>query len=1088
MAGADIYVSFGGDTAGLEASLALAKAETNAVAREMRALAAEMAAAGSSADAQLVEKMRKVGAELSSARAQAREFAAALSEMSGSSSTAAGGVDHATQAIARSGSAAHGAGAGIGFYAREAHAMMDEFLSGRTNQLEGTISNVASTFLIANTAMIPYVAGLAAVAATLGRFAFVSYETKAAATDLKSALSFSGVGNVAEAEIDKIIAGFKNLNGIFSGESWDDIRKVAVEFGRMSDASTASIAAMVAVIPGYMKATSTSLADASKEMKALLEGPPDGGAALEKTLHNLTEAEREHLKAVEATGSVTALQTARLEIMAERSKTAIDGSNARTREEIQLALDDARANLQRAEATDRHTRNSTAQIASLRETISVLQEQEKALNSGTDAINKQVDAMRLLGDTRVQMDRKLSEAIALGDPSTASIEKLNSTIGTLQTRLQGAGHDAAELIKSLEAADGKTPSLKPYMDKSPGHPEQDHWAVGFGQHSLNGVEVTKDTTATQEEIYQDFSARVAKIQADLAREVGASWANLSTGAKAALTSMAYNYGDIATKLPSLIKVAQSGDEPAIAEAIRARKGDNGGVNANRREMEAENIGGLAGGDQREAATRALANQKDELQALKEKQDGINAASAAQLEILKATAEGRHNEIADAERTVAARKQALELANSAEAKTKAQTDLLSAQNALEEKIYAAKKAQAALVVAGADSDPKSQRDAKLAEAQIDIDRFSPKNGEADTAQFIAAKQKIASINLAYDQEMAKDDAAAEDARAKKLLDGVAASVEAAKQKAGAGQLGIRQLVQAELEAEAQRTQIERDHLTRLMTIWGEGTAEYRKAKKALETLEADSAVAREKINADASKKMNADWQSFENSLSSSFSGQVKGLLSGTETFAGAFKNIASGMATHFIEQTVKMAVEWAAQHLGMQSIFAAFQASIAGASATGAAAAAAASKPGTIAAITADSAQAFAGFSANLAPALGPAAPAAAAGLAASVQSTAIGMAAFDIGAWSLPADQLAMVHKNELIMPAAEASAFRGMLTGAANGGQQGGGAVVHNHNWNIATNDASSFMSQLGSVTTPLAKMISKALDANPSIRPKYT
>lgn len=35
----------------------------------------------------------------------------------------------------------------------------------------------------------------------------------------------------------------------------------------------------------------------------------------------------------------------------------------------------------------------------------------------------------------------------------------------------------------------------------------------------------------------------------------------------------------------------------------------------------------------------------------------------------------------------------------------------------------------------------------------------------------------------------------------------------------------------------------------------------------------------------------------------------------------------------------------------------------------------------------------------------------------------------DIGAWSIPQDQLALVHKSELVMPAAEAANFRDMLS-----------------------------------------------------------
>ena len=44
--------------------------------------------------------------------------------------------------------------------------------------------------------------------------------------------------------------------------------------------------------------------------------------------------------------------------------------------------------------------------------------------------------------------------------------------------------------------------------------------------------------------------------------------------------------------------------------------------------------------------------------------------------------------------------------------------------------------------------------------------------------------------------------------------------------------------------------------------------------------------------------------------------------------------------------------------------------------------------------------------------------------------------------WSVPQDMLTMVHHNELIMPAAEAGAFRNMLSG--DGAQASGGGQMH--------------------------------------------
>lgn len=69
-----------------------------------------------------------------------------------------------------------------------------------------------------------------------------------------------------------------------------------------------------------------------------------------------------------------------------------------------------------------------------------------------------------------------------------------------------------------------------------------------------------------------------------------------------------------------------------------------------------------------------------------------------------------------------------------------------------------------------------------------------------------------------------------------------------------------------------------------------------------------------------------------------------------------------------------------------------------------------------------------------------------------------GTVAFASGGWErVPSDQMAMVHKNEQILPASYAEGLRKLV---ATGGQ--GGGVVHNHTWNVQANDASSFIQMM--------------------------
>ncbi len=91
MAG-DIYVTFGGDTAALEASLASAKASVNSFARELAALSREQIATGASADSELGQKMLAVAAQLTQAKGAVSGLKGELGELGKGGGEGAGGL------------------------------------------------------------------------------------------------------------------------------------------------------------------------------------------------------------------------------------------------------------------------------------------------------------------------------------------------------------------------------------------------------------------------------------------------------------------------------------------------------------------------------------------------------------------------------------------------------------------------------------------------------------------------------------------------------------------------------------------------------------------------------------------------------------------------------------------------------------------------------------------------------------------------------------------------------------------------------------------------------------------------------------
>ena len=117
--------------------------------------------------------------------------------------------------------------------------------------------------------------------------------------------------------------------------------------------------------------------------------------------------------------------------------------------------------------------------------------------------------------------------------------------------------------------------------------------------------------------------------------------------------------------------------------------------------------------------------------------------------------------------------------------------------------------------------------------------------------------------------------------------------------------------------------------------------------------------------------------------------------------------------------------------------------------------------------------------------MGPAAAGPAAASQAAVLATAGAVASADIGMWQVPGDQLAMIHHNELVMPAGQAAAFRQMLTSNAGGGASGGGSGAGGGiTLNVQAMDAASFTNFLNKNGAVLAKALNNATRMNPSLR----
>lgn len=116
--------------------------------------------------------------------------------------------------------------------------------------------------------------------------------------------------------------------------------------------------------------------------------------------------------------------------------------------------------------------------------------------------------------------------------------------------------------------------------------------VGFGSDTIHRPDGTVErvrpgTKVTREEAEYDLQVRITQFQSGIRKAVGDErWATLPPAAKAALTSVAYNYGSLPK---SVVNAVRTGDTVRIANAV-----ENLSANPRRRKEEADLIRGAAG--------------------------------------------------------------------------------------------------------------------------------------------------------------------------------------------------------------------------------------------------------------------------------------------------------------------------------------------------------------------------------------------------------------------------------------------------------------------------------------------------------------
>ena len=226
---------------------------------------------------------------------------------------------------------------------------------------------------------------------------------------------------------------------------------------------------------------------------------------------------------------------------------------------------------------------------------------------------------------------------------------------------------------------------------------------------------------------------------------------------------------------------------------------------------------------------------------------------------------------------------------------------------------------------------------------------------------------------------------------------------------------------QLEFENRSYQIDLRALRRQLQLDGLDLAQKRKLYNQIEVLKARHEQQMQRINLQSANAQAQVYRRIFQSINTAFRGSLQGVLQGTQTVGQAMRSLATNVLASFAEMLAEQALLWLENKiLGIATATATGLGNIQSSAASGAAAAYA-----STAAI----------------PVVGPAlAPAAAMKAFADISAFTALLPSFDVGAYNLPSDTIARVHKGETILPARAAESFRSAIEGRSSMGGSGGG------------------------------------------------
>ena len=299
-----IAVDIRANVTDLQTKMALARSEMRAFNSDTKSLADQVRVAG---DAEKAALLPQLEASVAGAGRAQMAFSGLRGELN---ALVGGGGGHAS----------------ISRLTLDVRELFDEFASGRTRQMTGTMARLLQQGLGLGPAML---AGAAGVAALAGGFAYLVYRAVAAGNALdhiSASAKFAGNMSLTRDQIQGLIEDVSRFGDV----SGSDARKIVSAFAGMKDETTPLLQALSAEIGDYMQVTGKDAEKAAETLSRAFSDPLAEGRKFLETIPKVTQAQLDNFDAAKRSGDANgaaAIMVAALDSALQRARATIDQHN-----------------------------------------------------------------------------------------------------------------------------------------------------------------------------------------------------------------------------------------------------------------------------------------------------------------------------------------------------------------------------------------------------------------------------------------------------------------------------------------------------------------------------------------------------------------------------------------------------------------------------------------------------------------------------------------------------------------------------------------------------------------------------------------